>query len=231
MNRDLLRRASAEGAGTALLVAVVVGSGIAAQRLSPQDTGIQLLENSIATGAGLVALILAFGPVSGAHLNPVVTLVDRFFGGISTRDTGVYIVFQVVGACFGCMLANLMFGLNAVELSTHSRSSSALWLSEIVATLGLVLTILGVVRSGRRSVAPFAVGAYITAAYWFTSSTSFANPAVTVGRSLTNTFAGIAPASVPMFVIAQLVGAGAAAMLGRFWYPSIDAEEMLVAHE
>ena len=166
LDRDLVRRASGEAVGTALLVAVVIGSGIAAQRLSPGAVGLQLLENSIATGAGLVALILAIGPVSGAHFNPVVTLADRLLGGISTRDAGVYAVAQVAGGCVGAIVANLMFDLSAVTLSTHTRSSGALWLGEVVATFGLLLVILGVVRSGRSSVAAYAVGGYIAAAYW-----------------------------------------------------------------
>jgi arsenate reductase len=231
MSTDLLRRASAEAVGTALLLAVVVGSGIAAQRLSPGNTGLQLLENSLATGAGLVALILAFGPVSGAHFNPVVTLADRMFGGISTGDATTYVGAQVLGACAGTMLANLMFDLPAVTISTHTRSSGALWLAEVVATFGLLLTILGVVRSGRTHLAPFAVGAYIAAAYWFTSSTSFANPAVTIGRTLTNTFAGIKPSSVPMFVVAQVAGALIAVVLARFWYQQLDATEVVLAHD
>src|SRR5262245_9195965 len=180
IDRDLARRASAEAVGTSLLVAVVVGSGIAAQRLSPNDAGVELLENALATGAGLVALILAFGSVSGAHFNPVVTLADRILGGTTTRDGCVYVVAQIVGACVGCMIANVMFNVAAIDVSTHVRSSGALWFSEVVATFGLLIVILGVVRTGRASIAPFAVGAYITAAYWFTSSTSFANPAVTI---------------------------------------------------
>jgi glycerol uptake facilitator-like aquaporin len=227
----LLKRASAEAVGTGFLVAIVVGSGIAAQRLSPGDTGLQLLENSIATGAGLVALILAFGPISGAHLNPVVTLVDRARGGLATRDAAAYISAQVIGACMGCVVANLMFDLPAVTLSTHARSSPSLWLGEIVATFGLLLVILGVVRSGRIGAVPYAVGGYIAAAYWFTSSTSFANPAVTIGRSLTNTFAGIEPSSVPMFVIAQLVGGVLALVLFALWYPRVDDAELVMTHD
>src|SRR3954447_8217278 len=203
LDRDLARRASAEAVGTALLVAIVVGSGIAAQRLSPHDVGLQLLENSTATGAGLVALILAFGSVSGAHLNPVVSLADRVLGGLSSAETAVYVVAQIIGGCIGAMVANLMFDLPAVTWSTRSRSSGVLWLGEIVATFGLLIVILGVVRAGRADVAPFAVGGYIAAAYWFTSSTSFANPAVTIGRTLTDTFAGIRPSSVPAFIVAQ----------------------------
>jgi arsenate reductase len=228
MDRDLLRRASAEAIGTALLVAIVVGSGIAAQRLSPSDVGLQLLENSTATGAGLVALILALGTVSGAHFNPVVTLADRLLGGTSTRDGGVYVVAQVAGACAGAIVANVMFGLSAVDLSTHTRTGGDLWLGELVATFGLLLVILGVVRSGRSSVAPYAVGGYIAAAYWFTSSTSFANPAVTVGRTLTNTFAGIRPSSAPMFIVMQIAGALVAVVLARFWHPTLKTADLVL---
>jgi len=231
MSNDLARRATAEAVGTAFLVAIVVGSGIYAQRLSPHNIGLQLLENSIATGAGLVALILALGPVSGAHFNPIVTLADRILGGINTRDAGVYVVVQIVGACVGAMVANLMFELPAVTLSTHTRSSGGLWLGEVVATFGLLVVILGVVRAGQASVAAFAVGGYIAAAYWFTSSTSFANPAVTVGRSLTNTFAGIAPSSVPMFVVMQVAGALLAVALGSFLFPGLPATDLVVPHE
>jgi glycerol uptake facilitator-like aquaporin len=231
VQHDLLRRASAEAVGTALLVAIVVGSGIYAQRLSPHDVGLQLLENSIATGAGLVALILAFGPVSGAHFNPVVTLAERLLGGTETRDAVTYIGAQVIGACAGAIVANLMFDLSAVTLSTHARSSSGLWLGEFVATFGLLVTILGVVRAGRSSVAAFAVGGYIAAAYWFTSSTSFANPAVTVGRTLSNTFAGIKPSSAPMFIVMQCIGALVAIGAGKFWYPQLPAAELLVPHD
>jgi glycerol uptake facilitator-like aquaporin len=227
----LLRRASAEAVGTALLVTVVVGSGIAAERLTPHDIGLQLFENSVATGAGLVALILAVGPVSGAHFNPVVTMADRLLGGMTSREAAVYVGAQVAGACAGAMLANLMFSLPPVTLSTHTRSAGALWLGEIVATFGLLLTILGITRTGRTSLAPFAVGAYIAAAYWFTSSTSFANPAVTIGRTLTNTFTGIRPSSAPMFVVAQTAGALVAVALGVFWYPRLDAAEMVMEHE
>jgi glycerol uptake facilitator-like aquaporin len=231
MDRGLARRASAEAVGTALLVAAVVGSGIAAQRLSPNDVGVQLLENALATGAALVALILAFGSVSGAHFNPVVTLADRILGGTTTRDGIAYAIAQVVGACIGCMIANVMFDLAAINVSTHVRSSGPLWLSEVVATFGLVIVIIGVVRTGRASVAAFAVGAYITAAYWFTSSTSFANPAVTVGRSLTNSFAGIAPKSVPMFVVMQVVGGLIAVAAARYWYPDVRADDIVMPHE
>jgi arsenate reductase len=231
VDRDLARRASAEAVGTALLVAVVVGSGIAAQRLSPDNTGLQLLENALATGAGLVALILAFGSVSGAHFNPVVTLADRILGGTTTGDCSVYVIAQVVGACVGCMAANVMFSLAAINVSTHARSSGALWFSELVATFGLLIVIFGVVRAGRATLAPLAVGAYITAAYWFTSSTSFANPAVTIGRTLSNTFAGIKPSSVPMFVVMQLMGGLLAIVAARFWYPDLPADAVVVPHE
>jgi len=231
VGRDLARKATAEFVGTAFLVAVVVGSGIAAQRLSPGNTGLQLLENSTATAAGLVALILAFGSVSGAHFNPVVTVADRVFGGISTRDSGVYITAQVLGGLAGVIVANLMFDLPAVTASTHSRSSSGLWLGEIVATFGLVLVILGVVRGGRSSVAPFAVAGYIAAAYWFTSSTSFANPAVTIARTLTDTFAGIKPSSAPMFIAAELVGAFIAIALAAFLFQHVVTDNVVVPHE
>jgi len=216
---DMTRRLAAEALGTGLLLVAVVGSGIAAQRLSTGDVGLQLLENAAATAAALVGLILMFGAVSGAHFNPVVTLVDRLLGTTTTRDTALYVVAQVVGACLGVMVANLMFELSAVNLSTTDRSSPALWLSEVVATVGLLLVIQGCVRTGRARVVPFAVGAWIGGAYWFTSSTSFANPAVTVARTLSDTFAGIAPASAPMFIVMQLVGAVVAFGLVRFFYP------------
>jgi len=227
---DVIRRASAEAVGTALLVAMVVGSGIYAQRLSPGNVGLQLLENSIATGAGLVALILALGPVSGAHFNPVVTLADRVLGGTTTAMAAVYAGAQVAGACVGAIVANLMFSAPAVTLSTHARSSGGLWLGEFVATFGLILVILGVVRAGRSSVAAFAVGGYIASAYWFTSSTSFANPAVTIGRTLTDSFAGIRPSSAPMFIIMQMAGGLVAVVLGRYWNPDIPAADLVVAH-
>jgi arsenate reductase len=231
VNRELARRVTAEGVGTAFLVAAVVGSGIAAQRLSPGQVGLELLINATVTGAALVALILAFGPVSGGHFNPVVTLADRVLGGISTVDAAAYAVAQVIGACVGAIVANLMFSLPAVTISTHARSSSGLWLGEFVATFGLVLVILGVVRSGRASVAAFAVGGYIAAAYWFTSSTSFANPAVTIGRTLTDTFAGIAPSSAPAFILVQFAGGLAAVALARFLNPVLPADSVVVPHE
>jgi glycerol uptake facilitator-like aquaporin len=217
---DLTRRLVAEALGTGFLVIAVIGSGIMASRLSPNDTGLQLLENAAATAAALIGLILIFGAISGAHFNPVVTLVDRAFGSISTRDTALYIAAQVVGGCVGAMLANLMFELPAIELSTKSRSSPALWLSEIIATVGLLLIIHGCVRTGRANVVAFAVGIWIGGAYWFTSSTSFANPAVTIARTLSDTFTGIEPSSAPMFILMQLVGAAVAYGLIRLLYPA-----------
>jgi arsenate reductase len=194
--------------------------------------GLQLLENSTATALGLVALILAFGPVSGAHFNPVVTLADRLLGGLDTTTALAYGVAQVVGGCVGAIVANLMFEIDAVDWSTRDRSSAALWLGEAVATFGLVTVILGVVRSGRSNAAPFAVAGYIGAAYWFTSSTSFANPAVTVARMLSDTFAGIEPASVPAFVLAQFVGGLLALGLAVFLHPALpgDADDIVVPH-
>lgn len=221
MTADLLRRCIAELIGTAFLVAVVVGSGIAAQRLSPDDVGLQLLENALATAAGLVAIILAIGPVSGAHLNPVVSLADAVFGGLSWRDAAAYISAQIVGGIAGAIVANLMFELPVVEWSSKERSSPGLWLAEVVATFGLMLVIFGVARSGRTSVAPFAVGAYIGGAYFFTASTSFANPAVTIARTFTDTFAGIAPGSVGSFIAMQVLGAAAAVAVVRFLYPDV----------
>lgn len=223
MDPDLFRRSVAEFVGTAFLVAVVVGSGIAAQRLSPGDVGLQLLENAVATAAGLVAIILAVGPVSGAHLNPVVSLADAAFGGMRWSEVAAYAGAQVGGGVLGAVVANLMFELPAIEWSTKSRSSPGLWLAEVVATLGLLLVIFGVVRSRRATAAPFAVGAYIGAAYFFTASTSFANPAVTIARMFTDTFAGIEPGSVPAFLGTQLGGALLAIALVRFLYPNVEA--------
>jgi arsenate reductase len=211
-------RLVAEALGTGFLIVAVIGSGIMASRLSPGDVGLQLLENAAATAGALIGLILMFGAVSGAHFNPVVTLVDRLTGTISTRDSLAYVAAQVVGGCLGAMVANLMFELPAIEWSTTDRSSAALWLSEVVATVGLLLVIHGCVRTGRAAAVPFAVGVWIGGAYFFTSSTSFANPAVTVARTLSDTFAGIAPSSAPMFVVAQLVGALLALGLIRILY-------------
>ncbi len=229
----LMRRAVAELVGTALLVAVVVGSGIFAERLSPRDSGLQLLENSLATAGGLVALILAFGSVSGAHFNPVVSLADRLFGDLTNRELAAYVPAQVLGACIGAIVANLMFDLDAVTLSTHARSSSGLWLGEVVATFGLILVIFCVVRSGKSAAAPYAVAGYIAAAYWFTSSTSFANPAVTVGRTLSDTFAGVKPSSAPAFIGAQIAGGLLAVALVRYLYPTADVADaaVIVVHE
>jgi arsenate reductase len=223
LHLDLTRRLTAEALGTALLIVAVVGSGIMAQRLST-DVGIQLLENAFATGAALVGLILMFAAVSGAHFNPVVTLVDRLSGSITTKDTSLYIVAQIFGACVGTIVANVMFELDPINVSTKTRSSGALWLSEVVATIGLLLVINGCVRGGRGNVVPFAVGAWIAGAYWFTSSTSFANPAVTIARTLSDTFAGIKPSSAPMFILMQLIGALLAFGLIHFLYPATRAE-------
>ena len=219
---DLGRKAFAELLGSALLAATVVGSGIAAQRLSPHDTGLQLLENALITGAALVALISALGPVSAAF-NPVVTLAERAFGVLRTGAAALLVAAQVVGCCLGVVVANLMFDLDAVTLSTHDRNTGGLWLGEVVATFGLLVVIFGVVRAGRGSQVAYAVGGYITAAYWFTSSTSFANPAISLGRTLTDTFAGIAPGSVPMFVLMQLLGGALAVGAVRLLYPDAAA--------
>ncbi len=229
----LVRKAVAELVGTALLLLAVVGSGIAAKRLSPGDTGLELLENALATGVALTAIIIAVGTVSGAHLNPVVSLVDAAFGGLSRRELAVYVAAQLAGAVLGVLVANLMFSLPAVTISTHVRSSPGLWLSEVIATLGLLLVIFGAVRSSRAGVVPFAVGAYITGAYFFTSSTSFANPAVTIARELSNTFAGISPGSVLPFIAAQLVGAGLAWLLVSVLFPRERdfAHVVVVAHD
>ena len=216
---DLTRRLAAEALGTGLLVMAVVGSGITASQLSPGDVGLELLENAAATAGALIALIWMLGAVSGAHLNPVVTLLDRAFGGISTRDTGCYVAAQVAGGCLGAIIANLMFDLAAVDPSSTVRSSPGLWLSEVIATAGLLLVIHGCVRTGRANVVAVAVGVWIGGAYFFTSSTSFANPAVTVARTLSDTFAGIAPSSAPMFILMQLCGAAVAFGLIRFLYP------------
>ncbi len=215
----LARQAAAEFIGSALLAATVVESGIAAQRLSPQDIGLQLLENALMTGAVLVALILALGPVSAAF-NPVVTLVERALGAVTTAAAALFVACQVAGCCLGVMLANLMFDLPAVNISNHDRTGGDLLLAEAVATFGLIVIIFGVVRSGRSHAVAFAVGGYITAAYWFTSSTSFANPAITLGRTLSDTFAGIAPASVSGFVALQVVGAAVGLAASLLLYPN-----------
>lgn len=213
------RRLLAELLGSALLAAVVVGSGIAAERLSPGNTGLELLENAAATGAGLYALILMVGPVSGAHLNPVVTLVDAGLGGLPWRRALAYLPAQMTGCVAGAVVANVMFARAAVSFSTHERATGAHVLAEVVATGGLVLVIFALARSGRGASAPAAVSAYIGSAYFFTSSTSFANPAITVGRMFSNTFAGIAPSSTPAFVGAQVVGGLAGCVIVKALYP------------
>ena len=216
---SLTRRLTAEFLGSALLAALVIGSGIAAQNLSPNDVGLQLLENALATALGLPVLILIFGPVSGAHFNPVVSLVDSASGLRSWRDTLLYMPTQIVGCIVGAILANLMFAGAAVSISTTDRMSPPHFLAEIVATAGLILVIFVLARTDRANLTPAAVGAYIGAAYFFTSSSSFANPAITIGRVFSDTFAGIAPSSVPGFIAAQLVGAGIGFLLLRFLYP------------
>lgn len=223
MVAPLRRRVAAEAIGTALLLMAVVGSGIAAQRLSPGAAGLELLENALATGTALAVIILALGPVSGAHLNPAVSAVDAALGGLDRRELLAYIGAQLTGAVAGVIVANLMFSLAPVSVSGHVRSGAGLWLGEVVATFGLLLVIFGVARSGRSTIVPFAVGAYITGAYFFTSSTSFANPAVTLARTLSNTFAGISPTSAVPFVAAELCGAVVAWLAIRFLHP--DAGE------
>jgi glycerol uptake facilitator-like aquaporin len=225
VNIPLARQALAEALGTGLLVTVVVGSGIMAARLSPGDAGLELLENSTATALGLTVLILIFGPVSGAHFNPVVTLADATLGrrsgaGLSPRTVAIYLPAQIAGAIGGAILANLMFDLPAATASTHVRSSGHLRLGEVVATAGLILLIFSLARTGRAHLSAPAVGGYIGAAYWFTSSTSFANPAVTIARAFTNTFAGIAPGSITGFIAAQLLGAAVGIALIAALYPA-----------
>lgn len=226
------RRVTGEFVGTAFLLAAIVGSGIMAETLT-DDVGLQLLQNAFATAGVLVALILALGAVSGAHFNPAVTIADRAFGGMDTPTAVWYVGAQVAGAIAGVVLANLMFDLDAVNWSTKDRSSINLVLAEGVATLGLLMVIFGVVRSGRTSVVAFAVGGYIAGAYYFTSSTSFANPAVTVARMFSDTFAGIEPASAPMFIVGQLAAVGLAIVLIKVLYPDIEevADEVLAPHD
>lgn len=229
----LWRRLIAEFLGSAFLASVVIGSGIAAQRLSIGDPGLQLLENATATAAGLFAIILMFGPVSGGHFNPVVSFVDAAFGGLRWRAAAAYLPAQVGGCVLGAVIANVMFGLPAAELSTKHRASPAHFLAEIVATVGLLLVIFALARSGRSRSSPAAVGSYIGAAYFFTSSTSFANPAITVGRMFSNTFAGIAPSSVPGFVLAQVLGGVVAVGVILVLYPQLspkEAGDIIVAH-
>ncbi|MEA5367146.1 MIP/aquaporin family protein [Amycolatopsis sp., V23-08] len=233
MEQPRTRKLVAEYLGSMLLAALVIGSGIAAQRLSPADTGLQLTENAAATAAGLFALILMFGPISGAHFNPVVSFVDAAFGGLPWRHALAYLPTQIAGCISGAVLANLMFATTPVSISTTHRATAAHGLAEVVATAGLILMIFSLVRSGRAERAPAAVGAYIGAAYWFTSSTSFANPAITIGRMFSDTFSGIAPASVPLFLAAQILG-GALALLGvRVLYPGMkpaQAADVVVPH-
>ena len=234
MTAPLVRRLLAEYLGSAFLAAIVVGSGIAAQRLSPDDTGLALLENAAATAAGLFATIVMFGPVSGGHFNPVVSIVDARFGGLAWRDALAYVPAQVAGCVSGAIAANGMFAIAAVSISTHHRATGAHLFAEVIATLGLLLVIFALARTGRAASAPAAVGAYIGAAYWFTSSTSFANPAITVGRMFSDTFAGIAPASVPAFAAAQLAGGLVAIVVIGALYPDVspaDAAEVVVPHE
>jgi arsenate reductase len=221
-DQPLGRRLLAELLGSAFLAAVVIGSGIAAHQLSPGDVGLQLLENAAATAAGLFTIILMFGPVSGAHFNPVVSFVDASLGGLRRRDALAYAPAQIGGCILGAIAANAMFAHAAVSISTHHRASPAHLLAEMVATAGLALVIFALVRTGRAASAPAAVGAYIGSAYFFTSSTSFANPAISVGRIFSNTFAGIAPAAVPGFVAAQLVGGAVAIVVIRLLYPTVS---------
>jgi len=233
MNQNLSRRLLAEFLGSAFLAAVVIGSGIAAKQLSPGDVGLELFENAAATAAGLFTIILMFGPVSGGHFNPVVSLVDASFGGLRWRDALAYTPAQASGCVAGAIVANGMFAKAAVSISAKHRASPAHLLAEVVATLGLLLVIFALARTRRGTSAPAAVGAYIGAAYFFTSSTSFANPAIAVGRIFSNTFAGIAPASVPGFVIAQLLGGVAAIAVLRTLYPNVtpeDAAQVVLPH-
>jgi glycerol uptake facilitator-like aquaporin len=232
MRTTLKRRVVAEFMGTMFLLAAIVGSGVMAERLAGGNVAIALLANTIATGTALVALILSFGPVSGAHLNPAVTLADAWQGGIPWRETPGYILAQFAGAFAGVLVAHLMFGVAVFSASTHARSGPAQMFSEFVATFGLMAVIWGCVRQ-RPSAVPYAVGAYITAAYWFTASTSFANPAVTLARAVTNTFAGIRPADVADFVGAQLAGAFAATLLFQWLVPALKQEPatVLVEHD
>ncbi len=225
MTQPLPRRLLAEFLGSAFLAAVVIGSGIAAQNLSPNEVGLELFENAAATGAGLFAIILMFGAVSGGHFNPVVSFVDASFGGMRWRDAAAYTPAQIAGCIAGAIVANAMFAKALVSISTKHRASPAHFFSEVVATLGLMLVIFSLTRTRRGAATPAAVGAYIAAAYFFTSSTSFANPAISIGRIFSNTFAGIAPSSVPGFIAAQIVGGFAAVGLVRVLYPHVTPEE------
>jgi len=230
---NLARRMVAEAVGTAMLLAAVVGSGIMGERLAGGNVGIALLANTIATGAALIALILTFGPISGAHFNPAVTLADASQGGLAWRDVPAYIIAQVLGALIGVACANVMFELPVFLASRHARAGPAQFFSEFVATFGLLAVIWGCVRRQRPAVIAFAVAAYIAAAYWFTASTSFANPAVTLARSMSDTFAGIRPTDVPGFIAAQLLGATAATLLFRWLIPQLpnDANAVVMPHD
>lgn len=230
---NLARRGAAEGVGTAMLLATVVGSGIMAERLAGGNVAVALLANTIATGAALGALILTFGGISGAHFNPAVTVCDAWQKGISWTDAAFYIVAQIVGAFVGVAAANTMFELPVFFASQKARTGGAQWFSEFVATFGLLAVIWGCVRLRSTTVVPFAVAAYITAAYWFTASTSFANPAVTLARSMSDSFAGIRLADVPAFIVAQLLGAFAATVLFNWLVPikTGDAEAVIIPHE
>jgi glycerol uptake facilitator-like aquaporin len=232
MKSSAARRVIAEFLGTLFLVSTVVGSGIMGERLAGGNVAIALLANTIATGAVLVALILAFGPISGAHLNPVVSLADALEGGISWKEAPAYIFAQVAGGIGGAIVAHLMFGLPLVSVSQHARSGAAQMFSEFVATFGLLAVIWGCSRR-RSNATAFAVGAYITAAYWFTASTSFANPAVTIARSLSDTFSGIRPTDAPGFIVAQLTGGIAATLLFRWLIPALPsgANDVILPHE
>jgi glycerol uptake facilitator-like aquaporin len=227
----MVARIVSEFLGTAFLVAAVVGSGIMAERLAGGNVAIALLANTIATGAALVALILTFGPISGAHFNPAVTLADAWEGGVPWAEAPHYILGQILGGISGVIAVHFMFGLTPVSFSQHARTGPAQWLSEFIATFGLLSVIWGCSRT-RSNVVPFAVGAYITAAYWFTSSTSFANPAVTIARGLSDTFAGIRPVDIPGFLLAQLAGAAAATMLFRWLVPDLRdrAKDLVIPH-
>jgi glycerol uptake facilitator-like aquaporin len=228
---SLARRVAAEAVGSALLLVAVVGSGIMAERLAGGNAAIALLANAIATGGALVAIILAFGPISGAHLSPAVTLADAWKRGMAWRDVPFYILAQTIGAIVGVAIANAMFGLPVLFVSHRVRAGGSQWLGEFVATFGLLAVIWGCARS-RPAATPFAVAAYIVGAYWFTSSTSFANPAVTIARSLSDTFAGIRPADVVPFIAAQLAGAAAATAL-LSWFSPIEpksAQAILAPH-
>jgi glycerol uptake facilitator-like aquaporin len=230
----LWRRLAAEFLGSAFLAAIVIGSGIAAQRLSPADTGLELLENAVATAAGLFAIICMFGPASGAHFNPVVSLADAALGGLSWRDAAAYLPAQVAGCIAGAVGANLMFARAAISVSVKHRASGAHALSEVIATAGLILVIFALARAGRSASAPAAVGAYIGAAYWFTASTSFANPAITIGRMFSSSFAGITPSSVPVFIAAQIGGGVAGVLIIKALYPALTSAQaagVVVPHE